>query len=151
MAKPVRAKIYYKIEEKICERGDYVINNEMIPGYRNYFYQSAIWLTWKLPRSTRALLSSVKKWTWRHPGIQYDRSKMDLDKRRQDHYTDYTVADKKIKKYDNFHGQESTIYTQIRNTTGPSEIYVFFDDGKEIKIKPSGREKVLEKLQQILN
>lgn len=151
MAKPVRAKIYYKIEEKICERGDYFINNEMIPGYRNYFYQSAIWLTWKLPRSTMALISSVRKWTWRHPGIKYDQSKMDLDKRRQDHYTDYTVKDKKIKKYDKFHGQESTIYTQIRNTTGPSEIYVFFDDGKEIRIKPNGREKVLEKLQQILN
>jgi hypothetical protein len=76
---------------------------------------------------------------------------MDLGKRRQDYFTDYTVDDRKIKKYDKFHGQESTIFTQIQNKTGPSEIYVFFDDGKEVKIKVDRPEKVLQKLEQILN
>jgi hypothetical protein len=151
MAKPVRARIYYKIEEKIVERGDYIINDEQIPGYRNYYYNSAIWLTWKLPRSTMSLISSIRKWTWTHPGIKYDQSKMDLDKRRQDHFMDFTIEDKRIKKYDKFLGQESTIHTQIQNTSGPSEIYVFFDNGKEIRIKANGREKVLAKLQQLLN
>jgi hypothetical protein len=151
MARPVRARIYYQIEEKICERGDYLINDKRIPGYRNYFYKSAMWLTWKLPRSTMALISSVRKWTWRHPGITYDQCKMDLEKRRQDHFADYTLNNKKIKNYDRFHGQESTIFTQIQNKTGPSEIYVFFDDGREVKIKRDKPNRVLKKLQQILN
>ena len=151
MARPVRARVYYQIEEKICERGDYVIDKEKIAGYRNYFYKSAIWLTWKLPRSKLNLLNSIRKWKWKHPGINYDQSKMDLDKRYQDYYSDYTVEDKKLKNYDIFHGMESTIYTQIQNTSGPSEIRVFFDDGKEVKIKPDCRKNVLKKLEKMLN
>jgi hypothetical protein len=151
MAKPVRAKIYYQIEEKICERGDYVINNKRVPGYRNYYYRSALWLIWRLPRSKSKLLKSVKKWKWKHPGIEYDQSKMDLEKRCQEHYTDFSLDDKKILHYDGFHGLESTIYTQIRNKNGPSEISIFFDDGQEIFIKPVDREKVLKRLQKLLN
>jgi len=151
MARPVRARVYYQIEEKICERGDYVIDREKIPGYRNYFYKSAIWLTWKLPRSRMNLINSIRKWKWIHPGINYDQSKMDLDKRYQDYYSDYTVDDKKLKNYDKFHGMESTIYTQIQNKTGPSDIRVFFEDGKEVKIKPDNPKKVLKKLEKILN
>ena len=149
--RPLRVRIYYPIIEKIREYGDFITNGTKTPGFRTYYYNSGLWLTWKLPRSKKKLLDSIRKWKWRMPGIEYDQSKMDLDKRRQDHFTDYTVENKKIKKYDKFLGQESTIYTQIQNTTGPSEIYVFFDDGKEVRIKPNGREKVLEKLQQILN
>ena len=40
MAKPVRARIYYKIEEKMCERGNYLIKGSKIPGYRNYYYKN---------------------------------------------------------------------------------------------------------------
>ncbi len=151
MAKPVRARIYYHIEEKICERGDYLINDELVPGYRNYYYKSALWLTWRLPRSKTKLLRSLKKWKWKHPGIEYDQSKMDLEKRYQDYYADFSIDDRKIQNYDKFHGLESTIYTQIQNKTGPSEIYIFFDDGQEISIKPACREKVLKKLEKLLN
>ena len=82
--------------------------------------------------------------------IEYDQSKMDLEKRYQDYYVDFSLDDKKIKHYEKFHGLEATIYTQIRNKTGPSKIYIFFDNGEEISIKPVCREKVLKKLEKIL-
>jgi len=151
MVTPVRARIYYQIEEKICERGDYRVNGDLIPGYRNYYYKSAIWLTWRLPRSKTNLLRSVRKWKWEHPGITYDQSKMDLEKRRQDHFDDFTIENKRLKNYDIFHGMESTIYTQIYNKRGPSEIRVFFDDGREVVIKPGKRKNILAKLEKMLN
>jgi len=151
MAKPIRARIYYHIEEKICEKGNYLIDDELIPGYRNYYYKSALWLTWRLPRSKTKLLRSVKKWKWKHPGIEYDQSKMDLENRSQDYYADFLLDDRRIENYDKFHGLESTIFTQIQNKIGPSEIYIFFDNGKEIYIKPASPKRVLKRLEKLLN
>jgi hypothetical protein len=150
MAKPVRARIYYKIEEKMCERGNYLIKGSKIPGYRNYYYKSALWLTWKLPKSKENLLRSIKKWKWESPCINYDHSKMDLNKRFQDHFDDYTADNKKIKDYDKFQGQESTIVTQIVSKKGPNQIKVFLDNGKEIEIKTTSKLTVLKKLQKLI-
>jgi hypothetical protein len=149
--RPVRVRAYYEIIEKICERGDFLINGRRIPGYRNYYYQSGIWLTWKLPRSRKKLLQSIEKWKWRMPGIAYDRSKMDLEMRHQDHFDDFDNNNNRIARYDKFHGQEATIVTEIKNKSGPSEIKVFFEDGEEKEIKIRNRNSVLKEIERILN
>ena len=151
MANPIRARIYYKIDEKICESGEYLIKDKKVRGYRNYYYKSALWLSWKLPRSKSYFLQSVKKWNWKLPGIYYDQSKVDLDKRYQDYYEDFTGDNKSISKYDKFHGLESTIISQLQNKCGPSEIKIYYDNGEEIEIDVKSKEKVLRRLQKILN
>jgi hypothetical protein len=151
MPNPVRARIYYQIDEKICERGEYLVNAKKIRGYRNYYYKSAMWLSWKLPRSKSYFLQSVKKWNWKFPGIVYDKSRMDLEKRYQDHFDDFTIDNKSIKEYEKFHGLESTIVTQLQNKCGPSEIKIYFDNGEEMEIDIKSKDKVLKKLQKILN
>jgi hypothetical protein len=147
----VRARIYYQIDEKICERGEYLINSKKIRGYRNYYYKSAMWLSWKLPRSQSYFLKSIKRWQWKFPGIVYDKSKMDLEKRYQDHFDDFTLDNKHIKGYEKFHGLESTIVTQLQNKCGPSEIKIYFDNGEEIELDVRSKDKVLKELQKILN
>ena len=64
-ARPVRVRIYYEIIEKICEHGDFILNGGTVQGFRNYYFTSGLWLTWKLPRSKKLLLQSINKWKWR--------------------------------------------------------------------------------------
>jgi len=149
-ATAVRVRIYYQIIEKICEQGDFVCNGNTIPGFRNYYYTSGLWLTWKLPRSKKLLLDSIRKWKWRMPGIQYDHSKMDIESRHQDHFDDFDMNKKRISHYDDFHGLESTIVTEIKNKSGPSEIKVFFEDGEEKEINIHNRNSVMKEIERLL-
>jgi len=149
-ATPVRVRIYYEIIEKICEQGNFILNGGSIQGFRNYYFTSGLWLTWKLPRSKKLLLQSINKWKWRMPGINYDHSKMDIESRHQDHFDDFDVNKKRIKHYDDFHGLESTIVTEIKNKSGPSEIKIFYDDGEEQKINIRNRNSVLNEIERIL-
>ncbi len=137
--RPVRVRIYYPIIEKIREYGDFITNGTKTPGFRTYYYNSGLWLTWKLPRSKKKLIQSIRKWRWRMPGIEYDQSKMDLEYRHQDHYDDFDTNNKRIEHYENFHGLESTIISEIMNKSGPSEIWVFYEDGVEREIKIRNR------------
>ena len=150
LTKPVRVRIYYDIIETIREQGDFIINGRSIPGIRNYYYQSGMWLTWKLPRSRKKLLASLQKWKWRLPGIDYDHSKMDLESRHQDHYADFDADNKPITYYDNFQGHEATIVTEISNKSGPNQIRVFFDNGEEKEIKIKQRSRVLKEIERLL-
>jgi hypothetical protein len=84
------------------------------------------------------------------PGIQYDHSKIDIESRHQDHFDDFDVYKKRIERYDDFHGLESTIVTEIKNKSGPSEIKVFYEDGEEKKIKIRNRNSVLNEIERIL-
>lgn len=149
-ARPVRVRIYYEIIEKICEHGDFILNGGTVQGFRNYYFTSGLWLTWKLPRSKKLLLQSINKWKWRMPGINYDHSKMDIESRHQDHFDDFDVNKKPIKHYDDFHGLESTIITEIKNKSGPSEIKVFYDDGEEMVIDIRNRNSVIKDIERIL-
>ena len=149
-ARPIRVRIYYQIIEKICEQGKFVRNGCTIDGFRNYYYDSGLWLTWKLPRSKKMLLESVKKWKWRLPGIEYDYSKFDIENRHQDHFDDFDTNKKAINYYDDFHGLESTIVTEIKNKSGPSEIKVFYDDGEELQINIRNRNSVIKDIERIL-
>jgi hypothetical protein len=148
--RPVRVRIYYDILETIREQGDFIINGRVVPGVRNYYYSSGIWLTWKLPRSKKKLLASLQKWKWRLPGIDYDHSKMDLESRHQDHYTDFDEKSKPITYYDNFHGREATIVTEISNKSGPNQIKVFFNNGEEKEIKIGQRSRVIKEIERLL-
>ncbi len=148
--RPVRVRIYYEIIEKICEQGNFILNGSTIQGFRNYYYTSGLWLTWKLPRSKKTLLQSIQKWKWRLPGINYDHSKMDLESRHQDHFDDFDINKKRIKYYDDFHGLESTIVTEIKNKSGPSEIKVFYDDGEEKEINIRNRNSAIKEIERIL-
>ena len=150
MAKPVRVRIYYEIDEIIRERGDYLVGHQTIEGHRSYIYKSGLWLTWKLPRSKQKLLQTIKRWKWKSPYIDYDQAKVDLERRSQDHFEDYNLDNKKITKYDKFHGAESTIVSQIKNNDGPSEIKIFFDNGQELDVKVSSREETLLKVKKII-
>jgi hypothetical protein len=149
-ARPIRVRIYYEIIEKICEQGKFIRNGNTIDGFRNYYYTSGLWLTWKLPRSKKVLLQSINKWKWRMPGINYDHSKMDIESRHQDHFDDFDINKKPIQHYDDFHGLESTIVTEIKNKSGPSEIKVFYEDGEEKKIKIRNRNSVVKEIERIL-
>ena len=75
---------------------------------------------------------------------------MDLESRHQDHFTDFDERNKPITYYDNFHGHEATIVTEISNKSGPTQIKVFYDNGevKEIKIKQ--RSRVLKEVERLL-
>lgn len=148
--RPVRVRIYYDIIETIREQGDFIINGRAVRGVRNYYYQSGMWLTWKLPRSRKKLLASLQKWKWRMPGIDYDHSKMDIESRHQDHYADFDENNKPIAYYDNFHGHEATIVTEISNKSGPNQIKVFFDNGEEKEIKIKQRSRVLKEIERLL-
>jgi hypothetical protein len=149
-ATAVRVRIYYQIIEKICEQGNFVRNGSSIQGFRNYYYTSGLWLTWKLPRSKKLLMESIRKWKWRMPGIQYDHSKMDIESRHQDHFDDFDTNKKRIDHYDDFHGQESTIVTEIKNKSGPSEIRVFFENGEEKEITIRNRNSVVKEIERLL-
>jgi len=149
-ARPIRVRIYYEIIEKICEQGNFIRNGGTIQGFRNYYYTSGLWLTWKLPRSKKLLIQSINKWKWRMPGISYDHSKIDIESRHQDHFDDFDINKKPIKHYDDFHGLESTIVTEIKNKSGPSEIKVFYDDGEEMKINIRNRNSVIKDIERIL-
>jgi len=151
MPRPIRVRIYYEIIEKICEQGNFVRNGSSVEGFRNYYYTSGLWLTWKLPRSKKRLLESIRKWKWRLPGIDYDYSKFDIENRHQDHFDDFDVNKKSIKYYDDFHGLESTIVTEIKNKSGPSEIKVFYDNGEEIQIDIRNRNSVVKDMERILD
>jgi hypothetical protein len=148
--KPVRVRIHYEIIEKIREQGDFIINGRCIRGVRDYYYNSGIWLTWKLPRSRKKLLASLQKWKWRMPGIDYDHSKMDIEGRHQDHFTDFDENNRRITHYDNFQGHEATIVTEIINKSGPNEIKVFFDSGEEKEIKIKQRSRVVKEIERLL-
>jgi hypothetical protein len=147
---PVRVRIYYDIIEKIREQGDFIVNGKMIPGFRNYYFTSGMWLTWKLPRSKKKLLQSIQKWKWRSPGISYDHSKMDIESRCQDHFDDFDTNNRRIRYCDTFHGLESTIVTEITNKSGPNEIKVFYDNGEEKEIKIRQRSRVVKEIERLL-
>jgi hypothetical protein len=149
-ALPVRVHIYYNIIEKIREQGDFIVHGRSIPGVRNYYFNSGLWLTWKLPRSKKQLLDAIQKWKWRMPGIEYDHSKMDLESRHQDHFDDIDTNNKRIEHSENFHGREATIVTEIKNKSGPVAIRVFFDDGKEKEISVHNRTSVLRDMERLL-
>ena len=148
--KPIRVRIYYEIIEKICEHGKFIRNGSTVDGFRNYYYTSGLWLTWKLPRSRKLLLESIRKWKWRMSGIQYDHSKMDIESRHQDHFDDFDVNNKRIDRYDDFHGLESTIVTEIKNKSGPTEIKVFFENGEEKEIKIRNRNSAVKEIERLL-
>lgn len=148
--RPVRVRIYYDIIEKICEQGDFIINGRKIQGIRNYYYTSGIWLTWKLPRSKKKLIQSIQKWKWSLHGISYDHSKMDLESRRQDHFDDFDSHNQRIEYYDNFHGLEATIISEIKNKSGPSEIRVFYENGEEKEIEIRNRNSVIRDVERLL-
>jgi hypothetical protein len=150
IALPVRVHIYYNIIEKIREQGDFLVNGRMIPGVRNYYFNSGLWLTWKLPRSKKQLLDAIQKWKWRMPGIEYDHSKMDIESRHQDHFDDFDINNKRIARCEKFHGREATIVTEIQSKSGPVEIRVFFDDGREKAINVHSRTSVLRDMERLL-
>ena len=75
---------------------------------------------------------------------------MDLESRRQDHFDDFDTNNKRVEHYDNFHGMESTIVTEIKNKSGPVEIRVFFDDGEEKEIKVRNRNNVIKEVDRLL-
>jgi len=148
--RPVRVRIYYDIIEKIREQGDFIVNGKPVPGFRNYYFTSGMWLTWKLPRSRKKLIQSIQKWKWRSPGINYDHSKIDIESRCQDHFDDFDGNNKRIQHSENFHGLESTIVTEITNKSGPNEIKVFFDNGEEKEIKINQRSRVVKEIERLL-
>jgi len=146
MANPVKIKIYYQISEKIFERGDYLIKHKKVHGHREYKYTSAVWITWNLPKSKKKLLKALRQWNWRMGEIQYDHSKVDLDRRRQDTFADYDENKKLLSVYDKFNGEENTIITRVENKSGPQRIYLYFDDGSEKEVPISDQNTTMDSL-----
>ncbi len=84
------------------------------------------------------------------PRDNYDHSKMDIENRCQDHFDDFDQNNKRISHYDNFHGLEATIVTEITNKSGPNEIKVFYDNGEEKEIKIKQRSRVVKEIERLL-
>jgi hypothetical protein len=151
MAQPIKIKIYYPISEKIYERGDYQIKSRKVQGHREYKYSSAVWLTWNLPKSKQNLIRALRQWTWRMGDIDYDHSKVDLDKRRQDAFADYDKDKKLLSVYDKFDGEENTIITRVENNSGPQKICIYFADGTEREVEISDQSEIIEILKEYIN
>jgi hypothetical protein len=150
MAKAVRAKIYYKVREKIFQNGDYIVAGKKVKGHRDYYYKSALWLMWNLPKSKNALLQTIEKWYWKTPDINYDHSKFDFDKRRQERCIDFNDNDELISIYQRFNGEERTIVSSLEADSGPNVIKICYDDGKEKDVKITSRRDTLRRMKKIL-
>jgi len=150
MAKVVRAKIYYKVREKIFQNGDYIVEGKKIKGHRNYYYNSALWLMWNLPKSKQALLKAIEKWSWKTPDINYDHSKFDFENRRQERCVDLNENDEMIAIYQRFNGEERTIISFLEAELGPDVIKICYDDGQEKEIKITSRNDTLRRMKKIL-
>jgi hypothetical protein len=150
MANPVWAKIYYPVIEKIHQSGEYEIDGKKIRGYRLYYYNSALWLMWKIPKSKKDLYKAVQKWSWRTPEIKYDKSKLEIAQRHQDQVYDYNESHKQIKEYDKFNGEERTLLSSLAAKKGPEIIKVCYDNGEEKDIRVTKGNATLKRLKEKL-
>lgn len=150
MAKPIRVKVYYDVHEKIFQNGVYLVKGKKINGHRDYYYRSALWLMWNLPRSREKLLKAIRKWSWKSMDIAYDQSKFDFNKRRQDHYSDFNENNELIEKYDRFNGEERTIVSSLSASNGPGMIKVCYDNGREEDISVTTKKETLQRVRRVL-
>ena len=51
MANPIRARIYYKVDEKICESGEYLIKDKKVTEYFIQYYDNLWASSKKIPEN----------------------------------------------------------------------------------------------------
>jgi hypothetical protein len=150
MAKPIKAKVYYIVREKIFQNGDYLVAGKKVRGHRDYYYKSALWLMWHLPKSKNALLKTIQKWSWRSPEVVYDQSKFDFEKRHQDYFADFNEDNQLIDMYEIFNGEERTIVSSLEAESGPDTIKICYDNGKEVSVKVTSKIDTLKRVKKII-
>jgi len=84
------------------------------------------------------------------PNINYDHSKFDFDKRRQERCVDLNENDEMIAIYQRFNGEERTIISFLEAELGPDVIKICYDDGQEKEIKITSRNDTLRRMKKIL-